>query len=345
MKRKSSKILLIYTGGTIGMIKDANSKTLRPFNFDNLLAQIPEIKLLQHNIDTLSFDNPIDSSDFGIPEYQKLASIVYNNYGLYDGFVILHGSDTMAYTASILSFMLENNSKPIIFTGSQLPIGDLRTDAKENLITSIQIAGLKQNNTSVIREVGLYFEYKLYRANRTTKVNAAHFEAFDSPNYPPLIESGVKLKVNDSAILKLKKTKPLVFHDILESQILLLKLFPGLNQEMFNQLIAVKGLKGIIIETFGSGNFKTEDWFINGLHKKIKQGIPVVNITQCVSGQVEMGKYYTSKRLDKIGVISGIDITTESALAKMMFLLPKNLNYSVFKTIFETSIRGEITEP
>jgi len=326
------------------MMKDAGSKTLKPFNFDNLLAQIPEIKLLHHNVDTVSFENPLDSSDFGIPEYQKLAHIIVNNYELYDGFVILHGSDTMSYTASILSFMLENNSKPIIITGSQLPIGDLRTDAKENLITSIQIAGLKENNKPVIREVGLYFEHNLYRANRTTKLNAAHFEAFDSPNYPPLIESGVNLIINDSAVLKLKKTKPLVFHKKLESQILLLKLFPGLNKDMFCQLIGVKGIKGIILETFGSGNFKTDDWFINGLQDKIKAGIPVVNITQCVSGQVEMGKYYTSKRLEKIGVISGRDITSESALAKMMFLLPKNVSYSVFKTIFETSIRGEITE-
>jgi len=344
MKKKPSKILLVYTGGTIGMVKDSRSKSLKAFDFDKLLAQIPEIKLLEHDIDCVSFDKPIDSSDFGIPEYQKLASIIYNNYGLYDGFVILHGSDTMAYTASILSFMLENNSKPIIFTGSQLPIGDLRTDAKENLITSIQIAGLKENNKPAIREVGLFFEHNLYRANRTTKVNAAHFEAFTSPNYPPLVESGVNLNINGSAILKIKKSKTLVFHKTLENQILLLKLFPGLNEEMFGQLIGVKGLKGILIETFGSGNYKTDDWFIDGLEAKIKEGIPVVNITQCVSGQVEMGKYYTSKRLEKIGVVTGIDMTTESALAKMMFLLPKNLSYSVFKTIFETSIRGEITE-
>ena len=344
MSHKSSQILLIYTGGTIGMVKDTSSKSLKAFNFSNLLAQIPEIKLLQHHIDTISFEHPIDSSDFGIKEYQNLAQIIFDNYESYDGFVILHGSDTMAFTASVLSFMLENNSKPIIITGSQLPIGDLRTDAKENLITSIQIAGLKKNNRSVIREVGLYFEYKLFRANRTTKVNAEHFEAFSSPNYPALVESGVNLSVNESAIHKLKRPRPLVLHKSLEHGILLLKLFPGLSQEMFKHLLEIQSVKGIIIETFGSGNYKTADWFIEGLNSKISQGIPVVNVTQCLGGKVELGKYYTSKRLEKIGVISGHDMTTEAALAKMMFLLPKDLNYGVFKTIFETSIRGEITE-
>jgi L-asparaginase len=286
----------------------------------------------------------MDSSDMGIKEYQQLAEIIFHNYELYDGFVVLHGSDTMAYTASVVSFMLENLAKPIIFTGSQLPIGDLRTDAKENLITSIQIAGLKHNNKSVIREVGLYFEYKLYRGNRTSKINAEHFEAFDSPNYPPLTESGVHLKINENFILKIKRKKPLILHKELEDHILLLKLFPGLSQDMFAHLLNIKDIKGIIIETFGSGNYKTEDWFINGLKSKIENEIPVVNITQCLGGQVQMGKYCSSEKLEQIGVISGNDITTEAAIAKMMFLLPKKLNYEVFKTIFETSIRGEITE-
>ena len=344
MTKTSSKLLLIYTGGTIGMIREDDQASLKAFNFNELLSKIPELKLLEHKIDTLSFDKPIDSSDFGLIEYRKLAQIIYERYKDYDGFVVLHGSDTMSYTASVLSFMLENLSKPIIFTGSQLPIGDLRTDAKENLISSIQIAGLRQNNKPVIKEVGLYFEYKLYRANRTTKVNAEHFEAFDSPNYPDLIQSGVNLKINYSAIKRVRKVKDLVLHKDLEDQILLLKLFPGLNPNVFQSLMDIPCIKGIILESFGSGNFKTDDWFIDGIQSKINQSIPVVNITQCSGGQVTMGKYYTSERLQKVGVISGNDMTTETAMAKMMYMLPKRLSMKVFKTIFETSLRGEVSE-
>ena len=344
MTKLISKLLLIYTGGTIGMIKEEDSGTLKAFNFDELLSKIPEIKLLEHNIDTLSFDKPIDSSNFGLIEYRKLAQIITDHYDSYDGFVVLHGSDTMSYTASVLSFMLENLSKPIIFTGSQLPIGDLRTDAKENLISSIQIAGLRQNHNPVIKEVGLYFEYKLYRANRTTKVNAEHFKAFDSPNYPALIESGVNLKINHSAIKRIRKIKDLVLHKDLEDQILLLKLFPGLNKNVFQSLMDIPCIKGIILESFGSGNFKTDEWFINGIQSKINQSIPVINVTQCSGGQVTMGKYRTSALLQKVGVISGNDMTTETAMAKMMYMLPKRLSMKVFKTIFETSLRGEVSE-
>ena len=344
MKESGSKLLLIYTGGTIGMIKEDDQGSLKAFNFDELLSKIPELKLLEHKIDTLSFDKPIDSSDFGLIEYRQLAQIIYEHYEDYDGFVVLHGSDTMSYTASVLSFMLENLSKPIIFTGSQLPIGDLRTDAKENLISSIQIAGLQKNNRPVIKEVGLYFEYKLYRANRTTKVNAEHFEAFDSPNYPDLIKSGVNLKINYSAVKRVRKVKNLIVHKDLEDQILLLKLFPGLNQKVFDATMAIPCIKGIILESFGSGNFKTDDWFVNGIQSKINQSVPVVNITQCSGGQVVMGKYYTSERLQKIGVISGNDMTTEAAIGKMMYMLPKRLTMKVFKTIFETSLRGEVSE-
>lgn len=326
------------------MIKEEDSGTLKAFNFDELLSKIPEIKLLEHQIDTLSFDKPIDSSNFGLIEYKKLAQIITEHYDRYDGFVVLHGSDTMSYTASVLSFILENLSKPIIFTGSQLPIGDLRTDAKENLISSIQIAGLKQYQKPIIKEVGLYFEYKLYRGNRTTKVNAEHFKAFDSPNYPALIESGVNLKINHSAVKRSRKIKDLVLHKDLEDQILLLKLFPGLSQKVFQSLMEIPCIKGIILESFGSGNFKTDDWFIDGIHSKINQSIPVVNVTQCSGGQVTMGKYHTSSSLYRVGVISGNDMTTEAAMAKMMYMLPKRLSMKVFKTIFETSLRGEVSE-
>jgi L-asparaginase len=344
MPTRGSKLLLIYTGGTIGMIRENEQGSLKAFNFDQLLSKIPEIKLLEHQIDTVSFEQPIDSSDFGIREYQKLAKIIYEHYQNYNGFVVLHGSDTMSYTASVISFMFENLSKPIIFTGSQLPIGDLRTDAKENLISSIQIAGLRYKNRPLIKEVGLYFEHKLFRANRTTKVNAEHFEAFSSPNYPALIESGVNLNINHSAINRSSKAKELILHEELEDEILLLKLFPGLSKKVFDSLIDLPSVKGIVLETFGSGNFKTDKWFIDGIKTKVEQSIPVINVSQCIGGKVEMGKYYTSERLQKAGVISGNDITTESAMAKMMYMLPKRLSMRVFKTIFETSLRGEISE-
>jgi L-asparaginase len=344
MPFKGSKLLLIYTGGTIGMIRENERGSLKAFDFDQLLSKIPEIKLLEHEIDTVSFEKPIDSSDFGILEYQKLSKIIYDKYDDYDGFVVLHGSDTMSYTASVISFMFENLSKPIIFTGSQLPIGDLRTDAKENLISSIQIAGLRHKNLPLINEVGLYFEHKLFRANRTTKVNAEHFEAFSSPNYPALIESGVNLNINHSAIKRPTKNKDLILHKDLEDEILLLKLFPGLSKKVFDALIDIPSVKGIVLETFGSGNFKTDKWFIDGIRTKVNQSIPVINISQCIGGKVEMGKYYTSERLQKAGVISGNDMTTESAMAKMMYMLPKRLSMRVFKTIFETSLRGEVRE-
>lgn len=338
----NSNILLIYTGGTIGMIKDFETGALKAFNFDELLLKIPELKLLEHTIETVSFDEPVDSSNVDLDFYVTLAEIIEENYNIYDGFVVLHGSDTMSYSSSALSFMLENLSKPIIFTGSQLPIGDLRTDAKENLITAIQLAGLKKNGKTVINEVGLYFEYKLYRANRTTKINAQHFEAFASLNYPPLAESGVHLSVDFPELRRVNRRKKLVVHKELEGNIMVVKLFPGMNQEVFQHLLRAENVKGIIIETFGSGNATTADWFINLLKEAIARGVMVVNVTQCKGGSVSMGQYETSTKLKKIGIISGKDITTEAAVAKLMYLLTKDLAPKVFKTIFETSLRGEM---
>lgn len=340
---KIPNILLIYTGGTIGMVKDYTTGALKIFNFDKLLKHIPELNQLNCSIQSISLEEPIDSSNMNPDNWVFIAEIIEKNYGHFDGFVVLHGSDTMSYTASALSFMFENLSKPVIFTGSQLPIGDLRTDAKENLITSIEVAASQENGEPIISEVCLYFEYKLYRANRTTKINAEHFEAFTSPNFPPLGESGVHLKFYKQLMYKPKKAKPFTVRKRLDNNIVILKIFPGITERAVSGILGIEGLKGVILESFGSGNAPTEKWFINLMKKTIDKGIYIVNVTQCIAGSVIMGQYETSIELKKAGVINGGDITTESALAKMMYLLGENIPKNKFKSIFEAQLRGEIT--
>lgn len=325
------------------MVKDFTTGALKAFNFKKLLNRIPELRHLDCNIETVSFENPIDSSNMNPEKWTEIAAIINEKYNDFDGFVVLHGSDTMSYSASALSFMLCGLSKPVIFTGSQLPIGDLRTDAKENLITAIQIAALQHNGKPVIKEVCLYFEYKLYRGNRTTKISAEHFNAFTSPNYPALAESGVHLKVSDD-LLHVTNAGDFNLKHKLDDSVVIIKIFPGINKAVLNAIMATAGLKGAVIETYGSGNAPTDDWFVTILKQAIDKGIHIINVTQCSGGSVNMGHYETSTQLKEIGVISGKDITTEAAVTKLMWLLGQQTPANQFRQAFENSLCGELTE-
>ena len=337
------KVLLIYTGGTIGMIEDTDTGSLRPFDFNHLFNQVPELKRFNIDIDCVSFEKPIDSSNMSPKEWIKMADIIEANYSKFDGFVILHGSDTMAFSASALSFMLENLAKPVIFTGSQLPMGKIRTDGKENLITAIEIAAAKDNGKPIVPEVAIYFEYSLYRGNRTHKFNAEHFQAFRSANYPELAEAGVHIKYNNTAILKVSDNK-LVVHKKLDNNIAILKIFPGINTEVVSSIVNIPGLKALIIETFGAGNAPLNPQMFNILKNAISKGIIILNVTQCNSGSVDQGRYETSSAFNQIGVIGGKDITTEAAVAKLMYLIGQDLANDDIKKLLSISLRGEITE-
>ena len=338
-------ILIVYTGGTIGMIKDYKTGALKAFDFSRIIDKIPELEHLDCEIESISFDEPIDSSNMNTEYYINIVEIIEANYTNFDGFVILTGSDTMAYTSSAISFMIENLQKPVIFTGSQLPIGDLRTDAKENLITSIEIAASRRNNKPIISEVCLYFEYKLYRANRTTKISAEQFEAFASKNYPALAESGVHLNFNENVLLEfIPVAQQLIIRKKLVTDVVILKLFPGITEIVVAAILNIKNLKGVVLETYGAGNAPNKPWFLDLIKKAIQDKIKVVNVTQCSGGSVILGHYDTSVGLKSIGVISGIDMTTESAIAKLMYLLSEDLTDKSFKNYFQKSLRGEISE-
>lgn len=336
-------LLLVYTGGTIGMIEDKESGVLEPFNFDNLLQQIPQLKQVKAKIETLSVENPKDSADMHPKDWQYIANLVYNHYAKYDAFVILHGTDTMVYTATALSFMFQNLEKPIIFTGSQLPIGNIRTDAVENVLTAIQFALLQKNGNPLVAEVGLCFGNKLMRANRSVKFSSNQFNAFDTPNYPLLATSGVSLNVNEELLLKPSDNLEFQFNSNLEDAVFLLKIHPGIQEKHFLAIVNNVDFKVLVLETYGSGTLFTDQWFVNALSKLKDKGKIIVNCTQCFQGGVEEGAYKANKILTNLEVINAKNMTTESVLVKSMCVLALKNDFLSFKKAFLSSFSGEIS--
>lgn len=344
MLKRTNKVLLIYTGGTIGMGINSNTGALKPLDFNHLVENVPEFKYLKTEIDTFQFSPPIDSSDMDPNMWIQLVELIEERYELYDGFVILHGTDTMSYTASALSFMLENLTKPVILTGSQLPIGQLRTDGKENLITSIELAGTyNTNGYPIVPEVCIYFKGQLMRGNRSTKCNADGFDAFESFNYPHLCNVGVNIRFQLHNILTPNFDKPLVVHKKMNPNIVVLSLFPGIQENITKHIFDAPELSGVVIRSFGSGNAPHQKWLMKLLKQASKRGVSIVNISQCVSGRVEMQRYETGNQLADAEVISGFDGTVESAVTKLMYLKARYQDSEIIKKEMQRSIAGEIT--
>jgi len=340
---KQSKVLLIYTGGTIGMIEDPETGALTAFDFNHLSDQIPELSRINTELKVVSMGMPIDSSDMNPMIWQDIAQQVVDSYDAFDGFVVLHGSDTMAFTASALSFMLQGIKKPVILTGSQLPIGTIRTDGKENLITSIEIAASKdKNEESIIQEVAIYFEYSLYRGNRTSKVSAHAFEAFISPNYLELAIAGVDIKYNSSAFFKTSLPE-LNYKFKMDDRVALMKIFPGFSTKVYKNMFDIQHVKAVVIESFGAGNVPNNTAFFEMIKSYIDSGGVVINITQCSSGSVSQGKYANSTMLNEIGVVSGVDLTTEAAITKVMYLLGNYSDTKEISRLMQASLVGEMS--
>lgn len=338
-------ILLVYTGGTIGMKQDPDTLALKPFNFNQILEEVPELRKFGCKIDTYSFDPLIDSSDVQPDFWIRLTSLIKENYEKYDGFVILHGTDTMSFTASALSFMFENLAKPVVLTGSQLPIGMLRTDGKENLISSIEIASaVGPDGHPMVPEVCIYFESQLYRGNRTTKYNAENFRAFRSANCPVLADVGIHIKYDMSLIRYPQDwNAPLRVFQNLDTNVAILKIFPGITPEVIDAILSMEGLRGVVLETFGSGNAPTADWFVERIKDAVHRGLVVLNVTQCHAGKVDMDAYATGVALKQEGVISGFDSTTEAAVTKMFFALGQSSSSDKVKALLQSNLRGEIS--
>ena len=339
-----SSILIIYTGGTIGMKTDPATGVLVPFDFRGIYDEFPAIRSLQVRIDVQSLTPVIDSSNVTPALWLHLAELIRDNYARYDGFVVLHGTDTMSYTASALSFLLENLAKPVVFTGSQIPIGVLRTDGRENLITAIEIAAAHDAEGPLVPEVSLYFQNRLFRANRTTKRSAEALSAFRSYNYPPLAEVGVNIAYNLAAILHPTEISPeLRIATRLADGIEVIKLFPGLGENILRAMLSAPGLRAVVLETFGAGNAPTNEWFIRVLKEAIDRGVIILNITQCGGGKVSMELYETGLRLQKIGVLCGHDMTTEAAVTKLMYVLGLGLSDEQTRALLRRPLRGEFT--
>lgn len=340
-----NKVLLIYTGGTIGMGHNPDTGALEPLNFDHLLSNFPEFALLPTEVDTYQFTPPIDSSDMSLRRWAQLVRIIADNYEAYDGFVVLHGTDTMAYTASALSFMLENLTKPVILTGSQLPIGQLRTDGKENLLTSIELAAaFGEDGRPMVPEVCIYFSGRLLRGNRSTKESADGFNAFNSFNYPHLCEAGVEFQFNPHYILKPDYSKPMIPHMAMDPNVVVFSLFPGIQENVVRHTFEAPELRGIVMRSFGSGNAPQKPWLMRLLKDATQRGVTVVNISQCVAGFVKMGRYDTGFQLQDAGVVSGGDSTVESAITKLMFLQAHYKDVRAIRSLMGRSICGEITK-
>ena len=335
-----TNILIIYTGGTIGMVNDAKTGTLIPFDFEQIQANVPELARLDYQLSVHSFDPILDSSNMNPSIWIELAVLIKAKYDYFDGFVILHGSDTMSYTASALSFMLQNLAKPVVLTGSQLPIGEIRTDAKENLITALEIAATKKDGKAMVPEVSVYFDFQLFRGNRSIKNDSEKFEAFLSPNYPVLAEAGVTLDFFPNYILAIP-TKEFKIQTTLNSNIGVLKIYPGITENAVSA-ITKSNVDAIILEAFGSGNTTTADWFINCLKDAISNNKIIVDISQCKGGSVKLGMYETSRKLQKMGIVSGYDMTFEATVTKLMYLMGQGLTNEKIKQQMEVSIAGEL---
>lgn len=341
-----SSILLIYTGGTIGMKVDPAEQALKPFDFSQILEEVPELGKFAYRIDYCTLDSVIDSADIEPSTWQTLAGLIRDKYDRYDGFVILHGTDTMAYSASALSFMTEGLTKPVIFTGSQLPVGRPRTDGKENLISAVEIAAAKDSyGCAVVPEVCICFNSQLFRGNRSTKVNATGFDAFSSPNYPPLATAGISIKYNNGFIhYPASRSRTLGIHDVLDTRVSILKIHPGITEQAVSDILLGPGTRAVILETYGSGNAISKPWFIETVKEAAARGKILLNVTQCLSGDVDMDLYATGRSLKEAGVISGHDITTESALGKLFYLMGNYASNDRVKQLLEKNLKGEISK-